>query len=86
MEDEANSVYSGLIRLRPTAVRANATQTNRNLVLSEGAKANSIPNLEIECDDVRCSHASAIGPRRSVWSFCRGRSRSSPASPGARCS
>ena len=62
VEDEANSVYSGLIRLRPTAVRANATQTNRNLVLSEGAKANSIPNLEIECDDVRCSHASAVGP------------------------
>jgi Fe-S cluster assembly protein SufD len=62
VEDEANSVYSGLIRLRPTAIRANATQSNRNLVLSEGAKAESIPNLEIECDDVRCSHASAIGP------------------------
>ena len=62
VEDEAQSVYSGMIRLRPTAVRANATQTNRNLVLSEGAKANSIPNLEIECDDVRCAHASAIGP------------------------
>jgi Fe-S cluster assembly protein SufD len=62
VEDEAESVYSGLIRLRPQAVRANATQTNRNLVLSEGASAKSIPNLEIECDDVRCSHASAVGP------------------------
>lgn len=62
VEDEARSVYSGLIRLRPTAVRANATQTNRNLVLSEGAKADSIPNLEIECDDVRCSHGVAVGP------------------------
>ena len=62
VEDEAQSVYSGLIRLRHSAQRANATQTNRNLVLSEGAKANSIPNLEIECDDVRCSHASAVGP------------------------
>jgi Fe-S cluster assembly protein SufD len=62
VEDEAESVYSGLIRLRPAAVRANATQTNRNLVLSEGASAKSIPNLEIECDDVRCSHASAVGP------------------------
>jgi Fe-S cluster assembly protein SufD len=62
VEDEAASVYSGLIRLRPSAVRANATQTNRNLVLSEGASAKSIPNLEIECDDVRCSHASAVGP------------------------
>jgi Fe-S cluster assembly protein SufD len=62
VEDEAESVYSGLVRLRPAAVRANATQTNRNLVLSEGASAKSIPNLEIECDDVRCSHASAVGP------------------------
>jgi Fe-S cluster assembly protein SufD len=62
VEDEAHSVYSGLIRLRPSAVRANATQTNRNLVLSEGAKADSIPNLEIECDDVRCSHGVAVGP------------------------
>ena len=62
VEDEADSVYSGLIRLRPPAQRANATQTNRNLVLSEGASAKSIPNLEIECDDVRCSHASAVGP------------------------
>lgn len=62
VEDEAASVYSGLIRLRPSAQRANATQTNRNLVLSEGASAKSIPNLEIECDDVRCSHASAVGP------------------------
>jgi Fe-S cluster assembly protein SufD len=62
VEDEAHSVYSGLIRLRKPAARANATQTNRNLVLSEGAVAASIPNLEIECDDVRCSHASAVGP------------------------
>ena len=62
VEDEARGVYSGLIRLRPTAVRANATQTNRNLILSEGAKADSIPNLEIECDDVRCSHGVATGP------------------------
>ena len=35
---------------------------NRNLVLTEGASAESIPNLEIEADDVRCSHASTVGP------------------------
>jgi Fe-S cluster assembly protein SufD len=62
VEDSARSVYSGLVRLRKTAQRANAAQTNRNLVLSEGAKADSIPNLEIEANDVRCSHASAVGP------------------------
>jgi Fe-S cluster assembly protein SufD len=55
-------VYSGLVRLRPTAQKANANQTNRNLVLTEGAGAESIPNLEIEANDVRCSHASAVGP------------------------
>lgn len=62
VEDEAHSVYSGLIRLRPEAEKANAAQTNRNLVLTEGAGAESIPNLEIEANDVRCSHESAVGP------------------------
>ncbi len=62
VEDHAHSVYSGLIRLRPTARKAKASQTNRNLVLTEGAGAESIPNLEIEANDVRCSHASAVGP------------------------
>ncbi|HEY3723508.1 MAG TPA: Fe-S cluster assembly protein SufD [Acidimicrobiia bacterium] len=62
VEDRARSVYSGLIRLRHDAQKANAYQTNRNLVLSEGAGAESIPNLEIEANDVRCSHASTVGP------------------------
>ena len=44
------------------AQKANASQTNRNLVLTEGASAESIPNLEIEANDVRCSHASTVGP------------------------
>jgi Fe-S cluster assembly protein SufD len=62
VEDTARSVYSGLVRLRPSAQKSNAFQTNRNLVLSEGASAESIPNLEIEANDVRCSHASTVGP------------------------
>jgi Fe-S cluster assembly protein SufD len=62
VEDHARSVYSGLVRLRPSAQKANASQTNRNLVLTEGAGAESIPNLEIEANDVKCSHASAVGP------------------------
>ena len=62
VEDVARSVYSGLVRLRTTAQKANAFQTNRNLVLSEGAHAESIPNLEIEANDVKCSHASTVGP------------------------
>jgi Fe-S cluster assembly protein SufD len=62
VEDHARSVYSGLVRLRPTAQKSDAHQTNRNLVLTEGAGAESIPNLEIEANDVRCSHASTVGP------------------------
>jgi Fe-S cluster assembly protein SufD len=62
VEDQARSVYSGLVHLRESAQHARASQTNRNLVLTEGASAESIPNLEIEANDVHCSHASAVGP------------------------
>jgi Fe-S cluster assembly protein SufD len=62
VEDDAHSVYSGLIRLRPSAKKARAYQTNRNLVLTEGAGAESIPNLQIEANDVVCSHASGVRP------------------------
>ena len=60
--DEARSVYTGMIRVRPDARGTNAFQTNRNLKLSDDAWAESVPNLEIENNDVRCSHASAVGP------------------------
>ena len=62
VEDSARSVYSGLVHIRPAAQKSNATQTNRNLVLTVGASAESIPNLEIEANDVKCSHASTVGP------------------------
>ena len=62
VEDRARSVYSGLVHIRETAQKADARQTNRNLVLTEGAGAESIPNLVIEANDVRCSHASTVGP------------------------
>src|SRR5438874_5355439 len=58
----SRSVYTGLIRVRKNARGTNAFQTNRNIKLSEHAWAESVPNLEIENNDVRCSHASAVGP------------------------
>lgn len=58
---EAQSVYSGLIKVAETAPGTNAFQTNRNLKLSEGAWAYSVPNLEIEQNQVSCSHASTVG-------------------------
>lgn len=60
--DHSHSVYTGLIRIRPEARGTNAFQTNRNLKLSEHAWAESVPNLEIENNDVHCSHASTVGP------------------------
>jgi Fe-S cluster assembly protein SufD len=58
----SHSVYRGLIRVEKGASGTNAFQTNRNLVLGAGAHADSVPTLEIEENDVRCSHASAVGP------------------------
>jgi Fe-S cluster assembly protein SufD len=62
VSNTARSVYSGLIRIGKEARGTKAFQTNRNLILSDGAEASSVPNLEIETDDVVCSHASAVGP------------------------
>lgn len=62
VRDRAQAVYSGLIRVRPGATSTNAFQNNRNLVLSEGARTHSVPNLDIQENDVRCSHASTVGP------------------------
>ncbi len=62
LADHSRSVYTGLIRVRPDARGTRAFQTNRNLKLSEHAWAESVPNLEIENNDVHCSHASAVGP------------------------
>jgi Fe-S cluster assembly protein SufD len=58
----SRSVYSGLIRVHRGAVRSDARQTNHNLVLNEGAHADSVPNLDILENDVKCSHASTVGP------------------------
>ena len=62
LADHSRSVYTGLIRVGPDARGTEAFQTNRNLKLSEHAWAESVPNLEIENNDVKCSHASAVGP------------------------
>ncbi len=62
VDDRARSVYSGLIHIAKDARGTVAHQTNRNLLLSPESSAESVPNLEIENNDVKCSHASAVGP------------------------
>lgn len=61
LKGNARTVYSGQIRVRPEGRETDAYQTNRNLVLSDHAMANSKPELEIENNDVRCSHAASVG-------------------------
>jgi Fe-S cluster assembly protein SufD len=62
VQDHSRSVYTGLIRIGEDAKGTAAYQTNRNLTLSEGAWAESVPNLDIRTNDVKCSHASTVGP------------------------
>lgn len=62
IQDQAKSVYTGLIKIHKEAKGSSAFQTNRNLTLSKGAWAESVPNLDIETNDVKCSHASTVGP------------------------
>lgn len=59
--DKTRAIFRGIIKVFPKAQRTDAYQTNRNLILSKDAEATSLPNLEIEADDVRCSHAATVG-------------------------
>ena len=56
----ATAVWRGMIRVDPGAQQTDAFQESRNLLLSPEAHADAIPGLEIEADDVRCTHAAAI--------------------------
>ncbi|MEZ4505739.1 MAG: Fe-S cluster assembly protein SufD [Thermomicrobiales bacterium] len=60
LKENARTVYSGLIKVSEGAQKTDAYQQNRNLVLSREARADSIPNLEIAANDVRCTHGATI--------------------------
>ncbi|MGA1556406.1 MAG: Fe-S cluster assembly protein SufD [Ilumatobacteraceae bacterium] len=62
VQDRSASVYTGLISIGEEARGTAAYQTNRTLTLSDGAWAESVPNLDIRTNDVKCSHASTVGP------------------------
>jgi len=62
LKDAAYSAFRGLIRVNPDAQRSDAYQANRNLLLSQTSHADSIPELEIEANDVRCTHGATVGP------------------------
>ncbi len=56
----SRSVYEGTIRAWPGAQKTNAYQSNRNLLLSKKARADSLPELEIEANDLRCTHGATV--------------------------
>jgi Fe-S cluster assembly protein SufD len=63
LRDRSNAIYTGTVILEQGAHTCDAYQTNRNILLSETAKAMSVPNLEILTNDpTRCGHAASVGP------------------------
>lgn len=61
LTDQGRTVFSGVIRVAPGAHQTDAYQKVRNIMLSDEAEANSMPGLEIEADDVRCTHGATTG-------------------------
>jgi Fe-S cluster assembly protein SufD len=61
LKDQSRSVWQGMIYVAPGAQKTDGYQHNPNLLLSDDARADSIPGLEIMADDVRCTHGSTVG-------------------------
>jgi Fe-S cluster assembly protein SufD len=71
----SRTIFSGLIIVDPDAQKTDAYQSNRNLMLSDDAEANSLPGLEIQANDVRCTHGattSRIDPEQEFYLKSRG--------------
>ena len=61
LQDQSRTVWRGMIKVDAAAIKTDGYQRNDNLLLSSSARADSIPGLEIQCDDVRCTHGSTTG-------------------------
>lgn len=68
-KDRARTVWQGMIKSLPKMQKIDGFQANRNLLLSEDARMDGIPGLEIEADDVRCTHAATFGTLEDVPVF-----------------
>lgn len=78
LQDQSRTVWRGMIKVDPIAQQTDGFQRNDNLLLSMKARADSIPGLEIEADDVRCTHGSTSGKVDEELIFyaqCRGYTR-----------
>jgi Fe-S cluster assembly protein SufD len=61
LEERSRAVFNGKVFVKPEAQKTDAKQTNRNLLLSDGAKVDTKPQLEIFADDVKCTHGATVG-------------------------
>jgi Fe-S cluster assembly protein SufD len=69
LDDRSRAVFNGKVFVRPEAQQTDAKQTNRNLLLSDGAKVDTKPQLEIFADDVKCTHGATVGYLDQVAMF-----------------
>ena len=77
LDGRSRAVFNGKVFVKPEAQKTDAKQTNRNLLLSDGAKVDTKPQLEIFADDVRCTHGATVGRLDDVALFYA-RSRGMP--------
>lgn len=78
LQDRSRTIWRGMIEVDPVAQQTNGYQRNDNLLLSDQARADSIPGLEIEADDVRCTHGATTGKvdeELIFYATCRGFTR-----------
>ena len=69
LDDKSKGVFHGRIYVHPIAQKTDAKQTNKNLLLSDDATADTKPQLEIYADDVKCTHGATIGQLNSESIF-----------------
>lgn len=78
LQDASRLVWRGMIKVDQNAQKTDGYQRNDNLMLSEASRSDSIPGLEIEADDVRCTHGSTAGrvdEEQIFYARCRGLTR-----------
>jgi Fe-S cluster assembly protein SufD len=83
LDGRSRGVFNGKVFVKPEAQKTDAKQTNRNLLLSDGARIDTKPQLEIFADDVKCTHGATVGQLDDLALFYS-RSRGIPAAEAQR--
>jgi len=83
LDGRSRGVFNGKVFVKPEAQKTDAKQTNRNLLLSDGARIDTKPQLEIFADDVKCTHGATVGQLDDIALFYS-RSRGIPAAEAQR--